>query len=264
MIISYPRLGRNGRLGNQIFEIASTIGIARLNGMEPVFPAWGYEAYFNKQLPHGYMQTEWVEENDFTYHDLRISESCNLLGYFQSYKYWHHCEREIFEQFDFNLSLIKKLKSEFINVFQKEVIAIHVRRTDYVDNENYYELPILYYTGALAKYFPYWPDKYNILIFSDDIKWCKERIKGSNIYFSEGRTDIEDLCLLSQCQNFILSNSTFCWWGAYLSQTNGIVVRPFQYFTGKIVQTHDTKDFWIPSWIPFDYTKEISYVGETI
>lgn len=43
MRASFGALGLHGRLGNQLFQVAGTLGIARAHGMEPLFPdAWPY------------------------------------------------------------------------------------------------------------------------------------------------------------------------------------------------------------------------------
>ena len=51
MILTYNKLGKNGRFGNQLFQIASTIGIANQAGMGYCFPKWEYQKYFENQLP---------------------------------------------------------------------------------------------------------------------------------------------------------------------------------------------------------------------
>ena len=69
-------------------------------------------------------------------------------------------------------------------VFDKEVIAIHIRRGDYIDNPNYVLLPITYYYLALEQYFPNWRTQYNVLIFSDDIEYCKVHFEVyNNVYY---------------------------------------------------------------------------------
>jgi hypothetical protein len=59
------------------------------------------------------------------------------------------------------------------------------------------------------------------LIFSDDIEWCKNNFKGPEFYFSENEIDIEDLFLMSLCDNHIISNSSFSWWGSWLCKKEG-------------------------------------------
>ena len=88
MIISFSKLGNHGRLGNQLFQIASTMGLAEKYGAQAAFPAWAYEEYFETPLPHGDMQTTVVEERFFHHHNWEIAGDCDLVGYLQSEKYF--------------------------------------------------------------------------------------------------------------------------------------------------------------------------------
>ena len=106
-------------------------------------------------------------------------------------------------------------------IFGKPTIAISIRRGDYVGNPNYRLLPITYYILAMFENFPNWRD-HNIVIFSDDIPYCKVHWDCiPNVYFSENNSDIEDLCLMTLCDDFIIANSSFSWWGAYLGEKEG-------------------------------------------
>ena len=49
-MVTYSQLGNKGRLGNQLFQIASTIGIATENGRPFAFPDWEYNKYFEAKL----------------------------------------------------------------------------------------------------------------------------------------------------------------------------------------------------------------------
>lgn len=100
-------------------------------------------------------------------------------------------------------------------------VSLHIRRGDYTGNTFYVNLSATdYYEKAMAEF----PDR-KFLVFSDDIKWCKEYFDGrDNIEFSEGRGELEDLNLMMKCDGHIIANSTFSWWGAWLGK--GKVVAP--------------------------------------
>ena len=86
-----------------------------------------------------------------------------------------------------------------------------------------------------------------MIIFSDDTKWCKEQEIFSDDRFlvSEDNDQSYDLCLMSMCNDFIIANSSFSWWGAWLGN-RGKVVAPKQWF-GKGLN-HDTKDLYCSDW----------------
>ena len=88
--------------------------------------------------------------------------------------------------------------------------------------------------------------------YLDDIKKVKEEFDfNDNEIFIEGCSALESLELLKMCDDFIISNSSFAWWGAYLSQNlHKTVIMPENWFVG--LKTRDT--FLIPgkNWIILD------------
>ena len=105
---------------------------------------------------------------------------------------------------------------------------INVRRGDYLHSPNYHPVVTPEY---LHKALDWIPNTTCYLIASDDIPWCKENIHLPNSVYLEGYNSYEQLWILSMCQNFVLSNSSFSWWAAYLSRhPNKIVVAPETWF----------------------------------
>lgn len=260
MTLSFSHLGKLGRAGNMLFQIASTIGIARKNGLAPVFPNWLYDQYMAIPIQHGVMNMHQVNEGPYEYHEIPVKSGDDLVGYFQSPKYWVDSEQEVINQFEFKPSFkdFFERSAFYSRIFEKETIGIHIRRGDYVGNENYVTLPTEYYTGALKKHFPY-TKKFNILIFSDDMYYAKTVLPpDEGIYFAENNADIDDLYLLTKCSHWIIANSSFSWWGAYLGNKRsggGIIVRPTHHFAGALAERSSTKDLYPEEWIEFDHLK---------
>lgn len=72
-------------------------------------------------------------------------------------------------------------------------------------------------------------------VFSDDIQWVKDNIKTDKdlVFVDKNNTAPDDMQLLSSCKHFIMSNSTFSWWSAFLSKNeNKIVMAPKYWKTG--------------------------------
>lgn len=244
-MISYPSLGSLGRLGNQLFQIASVIGIAKKNNTQASFPDWKYNEFFENKLPSGTSNNYKEKKERFFHLDeemFALKGNCKIEGFLQSYKYWEGAEKEVRDQFKFKPDIVKKVTDLFP---LKNTVAISIRRGDFVNNKYYYQVPLFFYLSAYYKYFP----GCEIIIFSDDFKYCKLHFESvPNVRYAEGLTDIEQLCLMSMCSNFIISNSTFSWWGAYLSGSKD-VIRPLKNFDES---KPSEKDYWPEAWKPFE------------
>lgn len=246
-MFSFSELGMLGRLGNQMFQLVSCLGIAKANNTNATFPKWKYEEYFENELPHAInSNTITLKEKHYHFDEslfhLNQNKNYNLSGFFQSEKYWKHAEKEVRQQFTFKTELKERLKKQFSAAFEKPLVAISIRRGDFVKNKYYYQVPISYYLSAYYKHF----NDYNILIFTDDFAYCKLHFESlPNVYYADKLNDIEQLCLMSMCDNFIISNSTFSWWGAYLSGSKN-VIRPIKNVSDEYAKTTDEKDFWQP------------------
>lgn len=144
MNISFSKLGNHGRLGNQLFQIASTMGLAEKYGATASFPRWAYEQYFETPIPHGPMEKIRIPENHFHHHDWQIGTgSVDLYGYLQSEKYFGSTRLRLKPEF------VASVKAK-VPIFDKPVICIQVRRGDYVGNEAYYQLPPYFLFGCPA------------------------------------------------------------------------------------------------------------------
>ena len=105
-------------------------------------------------------------------------------------------------------------------------VALHIRRGDFIKNSaNHHNLGLDYYASALERF----ESDRTVIIFSDDPDWCKEQelFEDDRFLVSEGNDSYTDLCLMSLCSDFIIANSTFSWWGAWLSKSmNKVVCAP--------------------------------------
>ena len=164
-----------------------------------------------------------------------VDPKVNLVvdGYFQSEKYFKENKKEIKNLF--SLTELEKYK---------DYTFMHFRRKDYLLYSDVHNvLTQDYYHNALKVLQPK-----KILIVSDDIDWCKKNMKGNNIEFVEGTTDLEDLTIMLSCKHgAIIANSTFSWWGAWLGGA-AKVVAPKKWFN-HIGPIKNWSDIYVPSWI---------------
>lgn len=99
-------------------------------------------------------------------------------------------------------------------------VAVHIRRSDYKTYCGGKCLATNYYTKVMDNYCKM--DKDSLFyIFTDDIEYCKSAFGGYNIVIvaqKYGFTDIEEFYFMSHFHRFVIANSTFSWWAAYLSE----------------------------------------------
>lgn len=116
-----------------------------------------------------------------------------------------------------------------------DMVAIHVRRGDYVKNPFYVDLTEIDYYHEAIKQFP----GEEFLVFSDDIEFCKEYFKEYEFEYCEEKDPIEALNLMASCKGVITANSSYSWWGAYLAElsTGARVISPKLYYTDGIERT---------------------------
>lgn len=224
-MISHRSIGQQGRLGNQMFQYASIIGIAKKHNYDYCFHNnHMLNSYFNLS----YQACDYNLTKDFP--DIQEAgpnteypDNIRVHGYFQSEEYFKHCSDFIKSEFIFK-DYIKKSVDEW--VVNKKYISMHIRRTDYVNNPHHTNLSLDWYNTA-KQYF----NDPDILIFSDDKDWCKESFPLDTI--SPFRTDVEDLYAMTKCSGHIIANSSFSWWGAYLSNGEKTII-PKEWFPGNM------------------------------
>ncbi len=134
---------------------------------------------------------------------------------------------------------------------RQATIAVHVRRGDYVSEPKAHRIHNVcspqYYLAGVERLRRKWP-KLPLLVFSDDIDWCKTELglRGDVDFVDSAIPDVDQFVLLSLCQHFVVSNSTFGWWAAYLGANNdSTIIAPRYWFRG--VETSGTGLF-LPRW----------------
>lgn len=205
----------NSGLGNQLFKIAGTIGIAIKLGYE-----YGFNkqfSFFKNKLPEVISEDRIEVKIPWGQFNIKIPDNVifDTYSYLQSEKYFAHCKELIRYYFEF------KPISNF--TIPGNSIAIHYRAGDY-GTEHHPRMDKKYYETAI-QLMPY----EKVFVFSDDIKEAKNII-GSDAEYIETGDYAKDLYLMEQCTHFIISNSTFPWWAVWLSNKNGKVVAPFHWF----------------------------------
>ena len=244
-MLTYNALGRYGRLGNAMFQIASTIGIATKKGYEYSFPHWmNHDAkerfqsvedihvyrFFENRLPLYDQDLPILPDHfvHFGFHGFDIPDNVSLSGHMQSELYFEHCADIVRHYF--------KMKAEYSPI---NYTAVHVRCGDY--GSDYHPICTKeYYQAAREKV------KGPYMLFSDDPAKALE-IFGHECKVFEGDT-MDTLKMMKACKAHIIANSTFSWWGAWLSGSSEVVA-PARWF-GDAAQGLDASHI-----IPVRWTK---------
>lgn len=232
-VVAFPDLGRLGRLGNQMFQIAATVGVAHRNECGWRLPPWPYAKFFAGPWP----ETPWPEklrlyaEPDFAYRAVAIPGPTALRGYFQSERYFADCADKVRRLFAPAPSVIAEIDAHFGSILWGKTCSVHVRRGDYVGNKRFVDLAATdYYEAAMARF----DADTTFLVFSDDPGWCQQRFRDPRCGFVHGLHDVGDLLLMSRCGGHIVANSSFSWWGAWLDpDPSHRVVAPAAWFAGE-------------------------------
>lgn len=171
-----------------------------------------------------------IKEEEFKLHNnlgRKRTFFTHIEGYWQSADYFEHIRPQLLKEF------VPLQIPPFPNYLSSSLIAVHVRRTDYLTDNRYGFIGIDYYKQAM-QFFRKKISNPKFLFISDDLTWCKEFFKGEDLLFLdnlEWNADYLQLYLMAQCDHQIIANSSFSWWGAWLNTNpTKIIVRPLKPF----------------------------------
>lgn len=208
--------GYYGWLGNQMFQYAATRALSLDLNTKFHFPSKKPDLHsiFNTKSPDPIDEVlSPYHETKYSYIPLPKKDNLVFYGYYQSEKYFKHQENIIRQEFTF--------KEPSNKIMPGGCIALHVRRGDYLNLKDHHPTCSMEYYNKAISIMP----KNEIMVFSDDIKWCKENFIGDRFVFSEGNSFKEDLEDMTKCSYHIIANSSFSWWGAWLAESK-LVVAP--------------------------------------
>jgi len=251
-----------GGLCNQLFQIAA--GVAKSKQLNCEFginyqiahygqqgrPHYHYKHTFFKNIADtNVVPSTKYDEPHFHYTPIPDNNDVLLDGYFQSEKYFPGLKKELEALFNFPEDIQLKINNAFSKI-KKPILGVHVRLGDYLGpscKAAHFLCGKDYYTKALQQFDL---SKYTIILCTDDPVSVFDFFPYKDVIFSNSKTDIEDLYLLSQCDNHILTNSSFSWWGNYLGKIKDKTVVPSKWFAAAGPQ--DYQDIYRDNWIKID------------
>jgi Glycosyl transferase family 11 len=159
-----------------------------------------------------------------------------MRGYWQDPRYFENITEIMREAFGRRFSLSENASSLRDQISATSTLGIHVRRGDYVSDRRTSEYHGVcdqnYFHNALRR-FNEISSVEQLVIFSDDTSWCREKLSFSTetIVVEDTIQDLDQLRLLSSCNHHIISNSSFSWWAAWFGfSDNQVVIFPNRWF----------------------------------
>jgi len=264
-----------GGLGNQMFQLATAYAYAKQNNgkltvlrnkkeLDGRSLYWDnmlykFQEFLVDKLPEDLEQ--WYESGptEFCIITPLTNNGLYINGYVQSPKYFGDAtiQEEIKELFKPSHTIMCNIQSRY-NILLKNkerIVVVHARRTDYLKNQDIINfhgpLAIDYYNDAIKKMSDEIKDPIFILTSDDLLFWNSiinelPQLNNRNIYILDNNNEIVVLALLQQFQYFIIANSTFSWWAAWLSKDTKKVIAPSKWFGPTGPQNY--KDIYMPSW----------------
>lgn len=242
-VVGFP-LGEHGRLGNSLFQLAATIGVARSRGLSVMVDAdWPY-------IPFLSLPDEWIGKGRYVDTREYVDGNHWRQTYMQDPSLWSDVADEIREAFAPSARARAVLDS--LSAPGPTDVAVHVRRGDYLTMPAHLPaLPVAYYERACLRMVE--PDDFRRFdVFTDSPGWCAENLYGWEVTSSDGLptaegepTDWLDLFRMARYRNLVIANSSYSWWSAFLAGPDATVCCPSPWFGPKI----DAPSPALPEWI---------------
>ena len=201
--------------------------------------------YVYKQLmPHSRWldlnQREWQNKKAILYFPFKFCK--NYIPREHEWLRWKVDEYQLSEQ----------NKNALLSIRGSNTCFVHVRRGDYLAPayKNLFEgcCDVNYYQRALT-YMRQQVENVKFVCFSDNIEWAKVNLDvGENAIFVNWNTGTDsplDMYLMTQCENAIIANSSFSYWGACLGRKKSLVVYPEKWWNSE----DGNPDLFYPEWI---------------
>lgn len=242
-MIGMNKLGQKGRLGNQLFQYAALVGIAKNKGYDFCIPDHSQAPWFDQEI-NGSIITVYHQlqhlfemnhldgrygEVDGLEIDVHQAEFCkelfdecpdnaSLHGHFESYHYFENAEEELRKDLVVREHLLDAASKFHKDNSTQNPVCVSVRRGDYIKLQDHHPpCTESYYRECMEKL---GKDR-QYIITSDDIEWCKTIFVGNNFVFNDVIPDgiykpHFDFAVGTLCDDFIIANSTFSWWIAWV------------------------------------------------
>lgn len=202
------------------------------------------------------VMTEDVMKVDF---NMKYPHSSSYIeGYFTSEEFFSDFEEEVKNELSFRGEMSRKSKSVRDLMRSTNSVAISFRRGDFLTKDWQNVCSLEYYHRAV-NYISDVVESPVFFVFSDELKWVRENIDlgGVKVHYMDFNYPnyMEDMRLMTYCKNHIITNSTFSWWGAWLSGSENIICP--EHWLNPDKETH--KKEFNGSWVEYSHVLPSSW-----
>jgi hypothetical protein len=185
------------------------------------------------------------EEEGINYNDSLINLKNNIIfdGYWQSFKYFDSIRTILQQELVIKTKLSKSARLIKDQLKFKKTVAVHFRRGDYITdlktNQVHGVIDMSYYKEAFT-YFDSYCDNLLFVVFSDDIESIKNELSINKkfLFIDSLYSHLEEFEIMKGCDHFIIANSTFSWWAAWLgSNEEKQVLAPKRWFKDELLES---------------------------
>jgi Glycosyl transferase family 11 len=157
----------------------------------------------------------------------RLRDRTHYVGFFQSELYFADAASAVRRAFRPLPAHERSFAKRYGRLVRRGYVCCHVRQTDYREWPGGLALPASYYRDCLELLSP--PADTPIVVVGDDPEWLASEL-GSDRLQVERNDEVIDLLLLANAQQSVLSNSSFAWWGGWLSRSDTRILAPRHWF----------------------------------
>lgn len=280
-MIYHEMFSQHLRAGNWLFKYAWSIAKKEQLSEVTAYPSnyylWKYLRFlpivkdeYRSTIPNSNflkVNWEWSKDEERRVNNILINGKdtvVSLDSFFQSEKWFEHYRHKVFNALQFTTKAEADVICKY-ECWDKPTIGIGIRLGDFIGHGDFYQIDSDWYISALNAEFPNWEQENIVVVFSDDIKMAKEIFKDFPFQYAEANgTEThadnfkhyhgdasEQLILGSLMDNFIIGNSTFSWWQAWLATYNsGKVVHCGKVFSDTGNMKHiNTSNYYPKNWI---------------
>ena len=223
--------------------------------VRPLVPAGPLRAVFNLQIrPISRRLRQWaerglptVEEAHFHYDPAILAEArpgVTYEGWFQSPRYFRGVETRVRTHFRFARPVVAQSQELLRHIEGSNSVCLNVRRTDFLKDATLRATDLAYFLRGVD-YFAQTQEDVRFFVFSDDVEWCRENLRlpyptAVVGHEHKGYKFGNYLQLMQRCRHFLIPNSSFAWWAAWLNEgEDKVVVAPNTWFADPEIDTSD-------------------------